>query len=187
MAAGLRAGDPEALRELHAMLGPLVFGFLCRSLPDRATAEDVCQQVFTEVWRRGAQYDPDRAGLSTWVLTIARSRAIDELRRRTPEPQDPATMPQHVSPAEVDLLADRWRVAALLALLPDEDAALLRMRFYEELTQAEISARTGVPMGTVKTRMVRGLERLRELLDAEDARTADAIAASQARLAGVPA
>ena len=179
LAAQLRAGDPEALSVLHATYGRTVFGFLRSALPDRGAAEDVFQVVMTEVWRRGAAYDPERAGLLTWVMTIARSRAIDELRRRVPEPDEQAVagLASAQDPAaSADELLERWRVAHLLALLPPDEAETLRLRFYAELSQTEIADRTGTPLGTVKTRMVRGLERLRDLVEAEDARTDGAIA-----------
>jgi RNA polymerase sigma-70 factor (ECF subfamily) len=174
LVARLRAGEPDALRELYAAHGSATFGFLLRLLRDRAAAEDVQQQVFTEVWRRAPEYDPERAGLMTWVLTIARSRAIDHLRKRVPEPRDPQGAVTLVDngahvPAEADVLLDRFRVADLLARLPEEEHALLRMRFYGELSQQEIARATGIPLGTVKSRMVRGLVRLRELIEAEGA------------------
>ena len=89
LAARLRDGDPDALAEMYQRFGTTTFGFLVRALGDRGAAEDVQQQVFLEVWRRSGEYDPERAGLLTWVMTIARSRAIDHLRRRIPEPRDP--------------------------------------------------------------------------------------------------
>src|SRR4051794_22411161 len=84
LAAGLGRGDHGALAGVHAQYGPTVFGYLVNTLRDHAAAEDVFQQVLTEVWRRGAEYDRSRASMLTWILTIARSRAIDELRRRRP-------------------------------------------------------------------------------------------------------
>jgi RNA polymerase sigma-70 factor (ECF subfamily) len=166
-ADGLRAGYHRALEAVHAQCGATIFGYLRHTLRDRAAAEDVYQQVFTEIWRRGAQYDPARGSLSTWALTIARSRAIDELRRRRPEPLDPADLPEAAAPAPQDAAIDRWRMTHLLERLPAEERELLRMRFYAELTQTEIAERTGLPLGTIKGRMVRGLERLRGLLDEE--------------------
>ena len=140
-----------------------------RLLGDRAAAEDVQQQVFTEVWRRAGDYDPRRAGLLTWLLTIARSRAIDHLRRRVPEPRDPQLPDARAVPADADALLERWRLAHLLGRLPENEHALLRLRFYDELSQSEISAATGIPIGTVKARMVRGLTRLREMIEVEGA------------------
>ena len=173
LAARLRARDPEVLGELYERYGTATFGYLVRTLGDRSTAEDVQQQVFAEVWRRAAQYDPARAGLMTWMLTIARSRAIDHLRRRIPEPRDPqvtaATIESGQSTADAtDALADRWRMAHYLGLLPEDERRLLQMRFYEELSQSEIAERTGVALGTIKARMVRGLRRMRELIEAEE-------------------
>jgi RNA polymerase sigma-70 factor (ECF subfamily) len=91
-----------------------------------------------------------------------------------PEPRDPrgvVALAEGSTEAEADADAplDRWRVAGLLARLPDDERALLRLRFFEELSQSEIAAATGIPLGTVKARMVRGLTRLRDLIDAEDA------------------
>src|SRR3954451_22378746 len=92
LAQRLRRADPSALEAIYAAHGSIVFGYLRQALNDAAEAEDVFQQVMTEVWRRGADYDPGRASLTTWIMLIARSRAIDALRRRRPEPQDPATL-----------------------------------------------------------------------------------------------
>ena len=168
LSAALRRGDQSALARVHAQYGPTVFGYLVQTLRDHAAAEDVFQQVLTEVWRRGPEYDPARASMLTWILTIARSRAIDELRRRRPEPQDPGTLPEQPVEAPQDDLLDRWRVSHLLRQLPEAERRLLELRFYGELSQTEIAARIGVPVGTVKSRMVRGLERLRAALDAEE-------------------
>ena len=169
LAARLRTGHPDALADAYRTYGAATFGLLLRLLGDRAAAEDVQQQVFTEVWRRAGDYDPRRAGLLTWVLTIARSRAIDHLRRRVPEPRDPQLPDPRTVPADADALLERWRVAHLLGRLPENERALLRLRFYDELSQSEISAATGIPIGTVKARMVRGLTRLREMIEAEGA------------------
>jgi RNA polymerase sigma-70 factor (ECF subfamily) len=153
--------------------GRAMLGYLVQLLGDRTSAEDVLQQVLLEVWQRGSSYDPDRAGLLTWVLMIARSRAIDELRRRVPEPVDPAGHELYEQPgtgfeSETDQLLERWRIASLLARLPREEASLLRLRFYEGLSQSEISEQTGIAVGTVKARMVRGLCQLKDLLEAEE-------------------
>jgi RNA polymerase sigma-70 factor (ECF subfamily) len=170
LAARLREGDPDALTEAHRTYGGLVLAYLRRALRDPAAAEDVHQEVFLEVWRRGTGYDPGRSSLGTWIMLIARSRAIDHLRRRIPEPLDPQS-PAAGDPADPaaspDLLVERWAMAVRLARLPDEQARILRMRFHDGLSQTEIAERTGIPLGTVKTYMVRGLRRLRELMEEE--------------------
>jgi RNA polymerase sigma-70 factor, ECF subfamily len=169
LAAGLRRRDPASLRALHEQCGAAVFGFLRRSLRDHGTAEDVFQQVFLEAWQRGASYDPERGSPMTWLMTIARSRAIDHLRRRVPEPRDPsgalALLEGEDPTAALDDLVEQWRFAHLLGQLPDEEADVLRRRFYREQSQREIAAATGIPLGTVKMRMVQGLGRLRALLE----------------------
>ena len=170
LATRLRRRDPQALRDLHADLGAPVFGFLRHALGDRGAAEDVMQQVFLEVWQRGPDFDPRRGSPLAWVMTIARSRAIDHLRRRIPEPRDPAgaTSEDARGDFELDELLERWRLAALLGRLPVQEADVLRRRFYDGRSQAEIAAETGVPLGTVKSRMAAGLARLREALDQEE-------------------
>ncbi|HTI35100.1 MAG TPA: sigma-70 family RNA polymerase sigma factor [Miltoncostaea sp.] len=168
LAARLRRGDPDGLAEVHRTYGGLVLGYLRNALHDLGAAEDVHQEVFLEVWRRGPDYDPDRASLGTWIMLIARSRAIDHLRHRIPEPRDPQTAgaAEREDPASSpDLLVERWALAVHLTRLPPEHARILRMRFEEGLSQTEIAERTGIPLGSVKTYMVRGLRRLRDLME----------------------
>lgn len=169
----LRERTPQAMALVMEVHGRTILGFLTQMLGDRSTAEDVLQQVLLEVWQRATDYDPQRAGLLTWVLTIARSRAIDELRRRVPEPVDPNGLAVQVDAkahgdTEIDQLLEQWRIAGLLARLPREEAELLRLRFYDGLSQTEIADTTGIALGTVKARMVNGLCQLRSLLELED-------------------
>jgi RNA polymerase sigma-70 factor (ECF subfamily) len=173
LAARLARGDESALKEIARRTGPLVRGYLVQVLRDQDAAEDVQQQVMLELWQRRGQYRPERASLATWSMTIARSRAIDHLRRSVPEPRDPqedAIWRERVTAEEslADELAEQWRIAHLLTRLPREEAQLLRMRFHEELSQSEIAQRTGMALGTVKMRMVSGLTKLRELIEAEE-------------------
>ncbi len=175
IASAMRRGDPAAIDALYAEYGGTVFAYLVRALGDRSSAEDVHQQVFAELWERTDSYDPERAGLLTWILTVARSRAVDHLRRhsRRPEPRDPAGVAAlsdaraaKVSPE--DLMIERWRIAHLLQRIPREEAEMLRLRFYEDRSQREIAEVTGVPLGTVKMRMIHALERLRGLIEEEE-------------------
>lgn len=166
IAARLRRRDRDAFAELYATYGGATFGFLVRALGDRGAAEDVQQQVFLEVWQRAADYDPSRASLPTWIMTIARSRAIDHRRRRIPEPRDPDLTVHEIGAEDraVDELHDRWWLTAVLAELPEEEAAPLRLRFAHGLTQQEIATALDLPLGTVKTRMMRAMTRLRPIL-----------------------
>jgi RNA polymerase sigma-70 factor (ECF subfamily) len=167
--AGLRRGDPDAIRRLHAEHADAVFGFLHATLGERAAAEDVFQQVWLQAWQQAARYRPERGGLRAWLLMIARSRALDHLRKRVPEPTDPASGALALLEAEpaVDALLEQWRLAALLERLPGEERDLLRRRFYEGRTQREIAQDTGIALGTVKMRMVDGLARLRTMIEDE--------------------
>jgi len=172
LAGRLARGEERALKQIEKEYSGLLRGYLQQVLGDRATAEDVLQQVMLEVWQRGKSFDPSRASVSTWVMMIARSRAIDHLRRRVPEPHDPsvtASLIDRMAPQEhiAETLAEQWQMAHLLTQLPREEAQILRMRFHEELSQREIAARTGIPLGTVKTRMVSALARLRMLMERE--------------------
>ena len=168
LARRLTAGEPGAIDAVYERYGGPCFGYLLAALDERGAAEDILQQVFFEVWQRAGSYDPNRAGLLTWILVIARSRAIDQLRRRIPEPVATAgERGNGIASDETATLAERWRLAGLLATLHPEEAEVLRMRFYGELTQVEIADRTGLPLGTVKMRMVQALRRLRDLIDEE--------------------
>ncbi len=172
LAEALRRRDPRALDELYREHAGTVLGYLRATLRDRGMAEDVHQQVFLEVWQRAPDYDPERGGLVTWILTIARSRAIDELRRRVPEPRDPSeSLEVANAPAGeefADRLVEEWQVAHLLGRLRREESILLRLRFHYGLSQSEIAERMGLPLGTVKMRMVQALQRLRDLIEAEE-------------------
>jgi RNA polymerase sigma-70 factor (ECF subfamily) len=173
LAEALRTGEEAAIAAVEDRYGRTLSGFLGQTMGDATSAEEVRQQVLLEVWRRGPEFDPERASALTWILTIARSRAIDELRRQKRRPQVPVPEPPEAeddAPSEVDAMLERWRMADLLERLPAEEALTLRLRFYEELSQTEIAERTGIALGTVKSRMVAGLARLRTMLVEEGAR-----------------
>jgi RNA polymerase sigma-70 factor, ECF subfamily len=171
LAEGLRHRDPTALDAVYSEYGRTVFAYLLRTIRDHAAAEDVHQQVFIDIWQRGPTYEPGRGRLFAWIMTIARSRAIDQLRKRIPEPRDPAVAAETARPQadETERAIERWRVAHMLRRIPPDEATMLRLRFYEGLSQREIAERTGVPLGTVKMRMVQALERLRTLVAEEAA------------------
>ena len=172
LARRLARRDPGALREIQSEYSGLLGGYLRQLLRDPSAAEDVLQQVMLEVWERGSRFDPARGSIASWLMTIARSRAIDQLRRRVPEPNDPVAAAAIIDGRAIDVdqaeeLSEQWRVAHLLTQLPSQEAQLLRMRFQLEMSQSEIAAETGIPLGTVKMRMVSALERLRTLIEEE--------------------
>ena len=169
----LRGGRASAISEVEALYGRALSGLLGEVLTDPASIEDVRQQVLVEVWRRGPEFDPERSSPLTWILMIARSRAIDERRRRRPDPVDPDGAEEIEDGAAgegPDRLLERWRIAGLLGRIPADEATMLRLRFYEGLSQTEIADRTEIALGTVKRRMVTGLSRLRDLIEEEEGR-----------------
>lgn len=175
IAAGLRRRDPDAVRALYAEYGPGALALLHDAIRDRGAVEDVYQQVLLEAWLRGRSYDPARASLRTWLATIARSRAIDHLRRRIPEPYDPtATLQSYASDRAsvtepVTQLVDRVTLEQLLERLTPEEAEVVRLRWQLGLSQRQIADHIGAPLGTVKSRTHSALRRLRAMLEDEPA------------------
>lgn len=171
--SALRRGEESAIESLYERYAGSVLAYLISRLRDRATAEDVLQQTFADLWRRSPDYDPERSGLFTWVMLIARSRATDQQRRSHPVPHEPsraaelADLGEQTEPTAE--LIERWRVAELLRRIPADEARMLRMRFYEGLSQREIAERTGTPLGTVKMRMIQALDRMRSHIEEEEA------------------
>ncbi|HET6447820.1 MAG TPA: sigma-70 family RNA polymerase sigma factor [Conexibacter sp.] len=173
IAAGLRRRDPDAVRALYAEYGPGALALLRDAIRDRSAVEDVYQQVLLEAWERGRSFDPARASLRTWLATIARSRAIDHLRRRVPEPHDPTLAyasargcdPSAFEP--VTQLVDRVTLEQLMERLTPEEAEVVRLRWQVGLSQRQIAMHTGVPLGTVKSRTASALRRLRSMLEEE--------------------
>ncbi len=166
-------GSGKAMREVYARCGGRAFAVTLRLLPSRADAEEVLQEAFLEVWRRAREFDPARGGLETWVTTIARTRAIDRLRAmgtvaRVVEGVSHQPPPVSATPQAPDESAalgqDRARVQAALKQLPPEQRVVVELAYFEGLSQSEIAARTGIPLGTVKTRARLALEKLGDLL-----------------------
>lgn len=166
VAAGLRRRDPDAVRILCTEYGPSALALLRETISDRSAAEDVFQQVLLEAWQRSPSYDPARASLRTWLATIARSRAIDHLRRRVPEPHDPGEVDRGDRASAVDLV-DRVALEEMLTRLPPDEAGIVRLHFHLGLSQSQIAAHTGTPLGTVKSRMASALRRLRAMHEEE--------------------
>ena len=166
---GLARRDPSVADAIQSEYGRVLLGYLRQMLDDAGAAEDVMQQVLLEAWQRGPSFDPERASVLTWLMTIARSRAIDVLRRRVPEPHDTAVATALLDRDAIEEdhateVAERWQMTYLLSTLSSDHAELLRLRFQFGMSQTEIAEHTGIALGTVKTRMVSALEQLRGLI-----------------------
>jgi RNA polymerase sigma factor (sigma-70 family) len=162
----LNRGDPQALEEAYRSLGPLVMSYLGRYVP-RPDIDDVMQRVFYEVWRVHERYDPNQS-LRAWVLSIARKRAIDHLRKRRDvvvpiDSMREITGEDGRETAERVVWADEVRTA--LDLLPVLQREVIELAYFDGYTQTEISTALDIPLGTVKTRTARGLQRMAGLLE----------------------
>ena len=169
-------GDRGAFGSFYDRFAPFVLTFATRLLRARSEAEDLLQEVFLQVWRQAGSYTQDRGSPEAWLITITRSRGIDKLRsirRRDKgfvsiEEPGGAEAGRELKREEGETEA-RLMIEGPLARLPQAQQRVLEMAYFDGFTQAEIAARLGEPLGTVKTRMRDGLERLRGLLGAKAA------------------
>jgi RNA polymerase sigma-70 factor (ECF subfamily) len=177
LARGLVEGDEACLAAAYHRWSALVHGLAARSLVDVREAEDVTQQVFLGVWRGRHGYRPERGAMAGWIVGIARRKIADALTARTRRldllasvaSATPLTAPGGHADEPCEAVLDRVLVGRALAGLPSAQQRVLRLAFYEDLTQAQIAERTGWPLGTVKSHARRGLRRLRHGLgDAEE-------------------
>jgi RNA polymerase sigma-70 factor (ECF subfamily) len=170
----IAAGDPAAVPDCLARYGGLVWSIARRFLGNSADAEDAVQDVFIELWKNAGRYDPSRAAEPTFVTMVARRRLIDRKRKagRAPAPQplpDEAPAPR-AGADRVELEDEAARAAAVLGELREDERRVIRMAVYQGMTHEEIAAATGLPIGTVKTHIRRGLIRVRERLAAGGAK-----------------
>jgi RNA polymerase sigma-70 factor, ECF subfamily len=162
-----RSGDE--LRELYRRYAPELFGFATSALGDRELAEEVVQDVFAQLWRHAQDYDQRRASVRTWLYAIARNRIIDAHRRAAARPKRAEDDNSLETAAEIDAALDhavlRWQVTTALARLSPAHREVIRLAHYGGLTMREIAERTGVPLGTVKSRTSYALRHLRLIFD----------------------
>src|SRR4051794_23096458 len=159
----------ESMRALYRGYGPELYGFAVSALGDRGLAEELVQEVFTRVWRKAETYDPSRASFRTWLYGIARNAIIDQKRRASVRPaltthqvddDERGTIGQSLENALL-----RWRLSAARERLTPEHRQVTRLAHFQGLTLREISERTGLPLGTVKSRTSYALRGLRLALE----------------------
>jgi RNA polymerase sigma-70 factor (ECF subfamily) len=170
----MAAGDGQALAALYDRHAPLVLGLLARMLGERGEAEEVLQEVFLQAWREAPRYRTELAPPKGWLLLLARSRALDRLkseaaRRRREEAVGRQQAARAVAPVGATRLEGRERrrqVRSALGSLPAEQRQAIELAFFAGLTHSQISARLGLPLGTVKSRVLLGMHKLRQILGA---------------------
>lgn len=167
-------GDDRALRTLYERYGGRVLASARRLLGNVGEAEEIVQETFIDVWNRAASFDGGRGSAATWILTIGRNRTIDRLRTRASNSRATAGLQQSEPPPavpqpdrEVERAQDGRRLARALTSLSPEQRAVVELAYFDGLSQSEIAARTGHPLGTIKGRARAALERLAEQLEKE--------------------
>lgn len=170
----MASGDRDAFGRFYDRYVSLAFTVALRLLGSRSDAEDLVQEVFLQAWRQAQSYSPERGSPEAWLITMTRSRGIDKLRSirrrdmRTLAPDEPVRDGSgvHMKPP-TDASEAKLTVGGVLARLPESQRIVLELAYFDGLTQSEIAARLGEPLGTVKTRIRAGLERLRGFLGTE--------------------
>lgn len=159
--------DREAFAALFEHFAPRLKAFLMKSGSPADQAEEFAQDVMVTLWQKSEQFDPSRASAATWIFTIARNRRIDAYRRGSrPDPEDLPWGPEP-EPDQADVIAlqqETDRLSAALAELPEKQRNIVRLAYFGDLTQSELAAQTGLPLGTIKSRMRLALTRLRHAM-----------------------
>ncbi|MCP3956350.1 MAG: sigma-70 family RNA polymerase sigma factor [bacterium] len=167
--------DQSALAELYDRYSGLLLALSRRVVGDSSDAEEILQEVFLQVWNQAGRYDGSRSSVSTWLVLITRSRSIDRLRSRQVKDRTLTALKQekrdeHTSPVGVgSVLLDqrRQRLRRVMQALPTEQRQVLELAFFRGMTQSEIAGSTGIPLGTVKTRTLLAMKKLRRSLQPE--------------------
>ena len=166
-----RRRDREAFAALFRFFAPRLKRYFLRIGCPARQAEDLVQETLMRVWDRADRYDPGRAQASTWIFTVARNLRLDSLRgERRPEPESEALLSALPDPSDgANLMLESHRreerVRAALAALPEDQLEILQLSFFEDVAHSDIAQRLGLPLGTVKSRIRRALQRLRKTMD----------------------
>lgn len=175
----IMAGDEDALAALYDRYAGMLYAMLMRILKDAHAAEEVLQDLFLQLWRSAAQFDPSRGSLPAWLLVIGRNRALSRLRSRNrrevfPDDTEGSSIEAVPSPGNLEDDAARTqlieRLRNVMATLPPEQRQALELAYFEGMTQTEIARQTGSPLGTVKSRVRAAMQSLKQFFDDESTR-----------------
>ena len=173
LAARFRSGDEAALREAYDRFGRAVLHLAVSTLSNRSDAEDVTQATFVAAWLGRDTFDPTKGSLIGWLLGIGRRKVIDRMRATAREHRGVETVRQLPDPtpsrSDPDTVVDRLVVADELARLPGEQRRMLELAFFDDLTHHQIATMTGVPLGTVKSHIRRGMQCLKRRWEVDGA------------------
>lgn len=166
MQAVISRRDIVAYEEIFKHFAPRVKSYMMKLTPNSQQAEELMQEAMITVWHKADRFDPEKGTLSTWIFTIARNLRIDAIRReKRPEfdPKDPLFIPDDAPHADSAIILQQSADELKRALdeLPSEQSVLLKMSFYEDISQSAIAAKMNIPLGTVKSRMRLAFEKLR--------------------------
>ena len=166
--AAMAAGDTEALRAINSRYGGMLSALAWRVLRDEADAEEVVADTLWQAWREAGNFDASRGSVSVWLITLARSRAIDRIRAkkaRRPAASDPPAIETSPDPADHISGAERARfVRGAMGELDAGERSALELAYFSDLSQSEIAEKLAIPLGTVKTRIRAGMLKLRKAL-----------------------
>lgn len=175
----IMAGDEGALSALYDRYSGMLYAMLLRILKDTGAAEEVLQDLFLQLWRGAARFDASRGSLGGWLLVIGRNRALSRLRGKQrreilPDPEEfsfeavPSSENLEDEAARMQLMN---RLRGAMAALPEEQREAVELAYFEGMTQTEIAARTGSPLGTVKSRVRAAMQTLKQWFDDESTRS----------------
>lgn len=164
--------DKQAFGELYDHFAPRILGYLMRLGLDRGSSEELTQEVMVVLWQKAELFDPAKSSLSTWLFRVARNRRIDAQRRDRSgliDPDDPFLHPEAAEPPDqmVDATRRDERIRVAMADLPEDQRSLVRLAFFNGLSHSEIASETGLPLGTVKSRIRLAFARLRKTIEAD--------------------
>ncbi len=172
----IKAHDADALEKLYDLYKGLLFGMVISIVKKREEAEDVLQEIFVKIWNKAGSFNENRGNVYSWIVTLARNKAIDRIRSKGYKTQQKQSASIHepffrlegdkYDPMETTIFSDRAElVKKALAEIPEEQSEVIKIAYYQGMTQSEIAKYLDIPLGTVKTRTRQGMIKLKRILE----------------------